>query len=369
MPPEVGILLRSKRTTILQRWQLRVADMTQALNVSRIELVDHMPSFVDGMIALFERQPIGVAANEAPAHENAPLHGAQRLSIGFDVDEVVREYGILADVLLEVVGESGTTLPTEEQRRLIAVVNAGAAEAVREYVRRRDEELVREQARHRAFIAHELRTPLTTALAASSLLGQQHPPLSQGRPMQLLGRSLGQVRDLIDQVLIAGRLDAGVAPNRDDLELVAMVRDLAELFVPEADGRDVRVELDLPDALHISADRRLLHSAIANLLRNAIKYTRESSTVRVSLRAGDDVVTCAVADGCGGITDGNWTQIFEPFARGDDAATRQRDGLGLGLAIAKQAAEAHGGSLAVRNVDSTGCSFELRIPRVAPSAD
>src|SRR5262249_34998604 len=104
------------------------------------------------------------------------------------------------------------------------------------------------------------------------------------------------------------------------------------------------------------------------LLRNAIKYTRESSTVRVSLRQSDDVVTLAVADGCGGITDSNWAEIFEPFARGDDAAARQRDGLGLGLAIAKQAAEAHGGSLAVRNVDATGCVFELRVPRDAPAA-
>lgn len=370
MAPEVGSLLRSKRSTILQRWQLRVADMTQALQISRIELLDHMPSFVDGVIALFEMQPTGVAANEAPAQENAPLHGAQRLSVGFDVDEVIREYGILADVLLEIVGESGGTLPVEEQRRLIAVVNAGAAEAVREYVRRRDDELGREQARHRAFIAHELRTPLTTALAAASLLGQLNPPLNEGRPMQLLGRSLGQVRDLIDQVLIAGRLDAGVEPDRADVELAAMVRDIADLLSPEAEGRRVRLDLDLPEALHVSADRRLLHSAIANLLRNAIKYTREGSIVSVSLHGSgsDDVVTFAVADGCGGITASNWAQIFEPFARGDDAAARQRDGLGLGLAIAKQAAEAHGGTLSVRNIDATGCVFELHIPRTAPSA-
>ena len=59
---------------------------------------------------LFERQPVGAEASEAPAQQTAPLHGAQRLHVGFDVDEVVREHGILADVLLEVLSESGATL-------------------------------------------------------------------------------------------------------------------------------------------------------------------------------------------------------------------------------------------------------------------
>jgi signal transduction histidine kinase len=287
------------------------------------------------------------------------------LNVGFDVDEVIREYGILADVLIEVVSEAGITLATADQRRLISVVNAGAAEAVREYVRRRDEELQREQARHRAFVAHELRTPLSTALAASSLLTRLHPALDEGRPMQLLGRSLGQVRDLIDQVLIAGRLDAGVEPERTDVDLAAMVREIEDTIRPEAESRQVTVVLDLPLSLHAQADARLLHSAMANLLRNAVKYTATGSTVRVTLRNVDADASLEIADGCGGITDGNWATIFEPYARGDAAAARQREGLGLGLAIAKQAAEAHGGTLAVRNVAATGCVFELRIPRAA----
>lgn len=367
MSREVGSFLRSKRTVILQRWQVRVGELTQALQISRIELLDHMPSFVDGVIVLFERQPQSQEANEAPAHENAPLHGAQRLNVGFDVDEVIREYGILADILLEVASEAGLTFAIEDQRRLIAVVNAGAAEAVREYVRRRDEELQREQKRHRAFVAHELRTPLSTALAASSLLGQLHPTLGDGRPMQLLGRSLGQVRDLIDQVLVAGRLEAGVEPDRTEVDLTAIVRDVEDTLRPEAESRQVQLVLDLPASAHAEADARLLHSAIANLMRNAVKYTQTGSTVRVTLRVVDAMMTLEVADGCGGIVDGNWATIFEPYQRGDDAAARQREGLGLGLAIAKQSAEAHGGTLSVRNVAPDGCVFELRLPRVAPS--
>jgi signal transduction histidine kinase len=367
MSEELGRFLRGKRATILQRWQLQVAELTQTLKISRIELLDHMPSFVDGVIELFDRPSAGVADDEAPAQAHAPLHGAQRLHVGFDVDEVIREYGILADVLLEVASDSSLTLTTEDHRRLLTVVNAGAAEAVREYVRRRDEELAQEQARHRAFIAHELRTPLSTALAASQLLAQLHPDLGAGRPLQLLGRSLGRARELIDQMLIAGRLAAGVAPDYSDVDVAAVMRDLEDSLRLEAESRQVTLTLDVPATATIRADARFLHSALANVMRNAVKYTHTGTTVRATLRDEGDVVVVEVADDCGGIVDGNWATIFEPYARGEEAAQRQREGLGLGLAIAKEAAEAHGGTLAVRNVASEGCVFELRLPRRPPS--
>ncbi len=366
MPRELASLLRHERATILERWQRRVAELADALHVSRIELLDHMPMFVDGLITVLDGRPATAEEAEAPAQESGAMHGAQRLSVGFDVDEVVREYGILADVFLEIVTTTGATLATADVRALFAAVNAGAAEAVREYTRRRDEELAREQARHRAFVAHELRTPLATALAASSLLTLTNPTLGEGRPMQLLGRSLDQVRELIDQVLIAGRLDAGIEPDRSDLDLVALVRELEDQLRPEAESRQVTITLDAPATLSVSADRRMLHSAVANLLRNAVKYTQPSTTVHVSVRTDKHDAVLEVRDGCGGIVASNWATIFEPYARGDDAKSRQREGLGLGLAIAKQSAEAHGGTLAVRNLDGDGCVFELRLPRVAP---
>jgi signal transduction histidine kinase len=362
MSRELGMLLRKSRTTVLQRWQARVAEMTQAMQISRIELLDHIPTFLEDLISLFEGPPPSAETIEIPAQASAPMHGAQRLNVGFDVDEVIREYGILADVLLEVIDQSGVDVPVADQRRLVSAVNAGAAEAVREYVRRRDEELLREQAQHRAFIAHELRTPLATALAALTLLTQQRPDLGEGRPTQLLDRSLRRIRDLIDQVLIAGSLGAGVEPTRTDLDLAALVREVEEMVRPEAESRDITLVLDLPATLYVKADARFMQSAVANLLRNAVKYTRAASTVRVALRESDDAVTLEIQDGCGGITDANWASIFEPYARGESVAKRQRDGLGLGLAIAKQATEAHGGTLSVRNANS-GCVFELRLPR------
>jgi signal transduction histidine kinase len=367
MSRELASLLRRERAVVLERWQQRVAQFGDGL-ISRIELLDHMPLFVDGLIALLEQPPLVADDPEAAAHEAAPLHGAQRLAVGFDVDEVVREYGILGDVLLELLPTADTSVGSEDVRRLFAAVNAGAAEAVREYIRRRDEELQREQSRHRAFIAHELRTPISTALAASNLLSLTHPSLVGGRPMALLGRSLEQVRDLIDHVLLAGRLDAGVEPDRVELDLAAVVREIEELVRPEAESRQVTLSVDVPPTLPLQADRRLVQSAVANMVRNAVKYTRRATTVRLALRSEADDAVFEVTDECGGIAASNWASIFEPYARGDDATSRERDGLGLGLAIAKQSAEAHGGSLSVRNLDGEGCVFELRLPLAAPPA-
>lgn len=368
MSPLLGSVIRQNRTQILQRWQVRVAGLTQELEISRIELLDHMPDFVDGLIVMLDTTSATTATIEAPAQTTAPLHGAQRLRVGFDVDEVIREYGILADVMLATLAEADATIGIDDHRRLLTAVNTGAAEAVREYVRRRDEELHREQARHRAFVAHELRTPLATAVAAATLLAQRHPEVQTGRPLALLDRSLAKVRELIDQVLIAGRLEAGVEPQRTTVDVAAMLAELTDTLAPEAENRRVDLAVSAPASLTAEVDARLISSAMANLLRNAIKYTRADTTVRIVLTERDGMVVLEVTDQCGGIAATNWATLFEPYARGDDVVTRQRDGLGLGLAIAKEAAEAHGGSLAVRNVAPDGCVFELRVPRSAPPA-
>src|SRR6185369_9696060 len=246
MPLEVAGALRQQRRLILQRWQHRVAALTASMNISRIELLDHMPDFVDGLIAgLSERDPDGTSGDQA-ARRYAPAHGEQRLHVGFDVDEVVREYGILTDVIIEVLVEALPNLDVRQLGRLLVAVNAGAAEAVSAYARHRDAELAREQGRHRAFIAHELRTPLMNAIVAATLLERRDPAIGAAAPTPILRRSLEQLRQLIDQVLIVGRLGSGIEPERAEVDVVALVREIAETVEPEAETRDVEMTVDVP---------------------------------------------------------------------------------------------------------------------------
>ena len=105
----------------------------------------------------------------------------------------------------------------------------------------------------------------------------------------------------------------------------------------------------------IQGDARLLHSTLSNLIHNAVKYTREGGRVTVRGRSVDDRVVIEVEDECGGLPEGKIEELFNPFVQ----AGADRTGFGLGLAIAKQAAEAHAGAIRVHSLPGKGCVFTL----------
>jgi signal transduction histidine kinase len=114
----------------------------------------------------------------------------------------------------------------------------------------------------------------------------------------------------------------------------------------------------MDEGLQVEGDERLLRSAIGNLVRNAIKFSEPGGTITVRGRAAGGTVTVEVEDACGGLPVESTSELFEPFVqRGAD-----RTGLGLGLAIVRQAIEAHHGTVEVRNLPGRGCVFTARLP-------
>src|SRR5262245_19933831 len=194
---------------VIERWQRRVQERLGPDHLDRAELVNEMPKFVVELIASLRPD---TASALPDGSDTAPAHGRQRYLKGFDVDQVIREYGILGEVILEAVAEMNGTITAREARTMLTSLHTGAAEAVVEYVRRRDEESRHQNARHLSFVAHELRSPLGAAWTALEIVRrtlEQAPP----RAVELLHRSLGGLRELIDHVLVAGRLEAGGAPK------------------------------------------------------------------------------------------------------------------------------------------------------------
>ena len=106
----------------------------------------------------------GAAADARAA--NAEEHGAQRLRLRFDVAEVVREYGLLHECILEIARDAGFTIGLHEQQVISRWLNSGIADALAQYVKQRDQERDRQTSEHLGFIAHELRNPLSAARAA-----------------------------------------------------------------------------------------------------------------------------------------------------------------------------------------------------------
>jgi signal transduction histidine kinase len=351
-------LLAARRAEILERWTQRISREHTDKDLSRGELWDHLPLFFDEVLAALESAE--ASGDEAAPSEGVTAstdHGTQRLRVGFDLVQVIREYEILTDCILDEIEAVGGSVSTRHFRRVQRLLNAGRADAVSAYVERRDLEIVRDHAQHVAFIAHELRTPLMNAFLATAALRKKARPEDEWA-LTLLTRNLASLRELIDEVLMADRLAGTVQLKREPLDLRAIIDQVVADSRVAAEQSQIEVTVNAPDVLPYSGDRRLLRSAIGNIVGNAIKFTHEGQTIAVRAEQRADGIVVEVEDRCGGLPDGNAAELFEPFVqRGED-----RTGFGLGLPIVKQAIEAHGGRALVRNLPGTGCVFILRLP-------
>lgn len=351
-------LLAERRAEILDRWTRRIGREHEDKELSRGELWDHLPIFFDEVLAVLRTEEGSNAEADAVNGTAASAaHGTQRLRVGFDLVEVLREYEILTECILDEVEVVGGSISTRAFRRVQSLINAGRARAISAYVDRRDSEMRRAHSQHVAFIAHELRSPLVTAFLALTALRKNEREQDQWA-LGILNRNLNALRDLIDQVLTADRLSGQIQLKRESFDLRALLEQIVAEARLAAQQRHVEMALQAPEALVFSGDERLLRSAIGNVLGNAVKFTHEGSAITVRAGRHEDGITIEVEDGCGGLPQGNATQLFEPFVqRGED-----RTGFGLGLAIVKQALEAHGGQVSVRNLAGKGCVFVLELP-------
>lgn len=339
-------LLKDRREALMHRWVGKVRALLRSERpLDDDEVRDSLNFFIDELIVAIER---GDRLAET-GRGIAEAHGAQRHLLGRDVADVVREYGLFFECVAE---ECPVPLPPEEYAILASALNAGAALAVREYAILRDMELRRQASEHFAFLAHEIRNPLQTARLALELFGAAPVP----RPVDVLRRSLAQMSETLDRALVDARmrgLDSGATLHRERLELRAVLEAAIGESQPDAEARKIDVTLLAPPRTFVDADARVLRSALTNLIRNAIKFTRSGGAVTV--RGGPAAIE--IEDECGGLDEDDEKAIFDTFRQsGGD-----RSGFGLGLAIARQAVTAHGWSLTVRNLPGKGCIFAISI--------
>ncbi|MGW7413099.1 sensor histidine kinase [Streptomyces sp. NPDC054863] len=208
--------------------------------------------------------------------------------------------------------------------------------------------------RQRRFVAdasHELRSPIAS-LRTQLEVAAAHPEL-----LDLEGAVEDTVRlqDLAADLLLLARLDAGEKPGAARLDLSALVRkELAQ----RAEGERHPVSAALADGLEVAGSRGQLARVLGNLLDNAQRHAE--SSVAVTLRRGEGGrVVLEVADDGAGVPEAERERIFERFVRLDDARSRDDGGAGLGLAIARDVAHRHGGTLTVRQAQGGGAVFTL----------
>jgi signal transduction histidine kinase len=351
-----------EKVAILACWHERVRQGIDPETAPAWEIIDTLPPFLDEMIQTLRDLGTGDDASSRRGRDIALTHGTERFHNGFSLGAVIREYGALRECLLDFIWDSGLTPTTAELRSVLLTLNTGIANAAEQFTRERDQLIERQSEQHFGFIAHELRNPLASALLSVQML--QRRAGAEGDPtLQRLMRNLSTLRHRIDNSLMSVRvreLGRTQTVEADDVVL----RQVAETVRDELadDARERQVAIELEGNARTRADPRLIHSAIANLVGNAVKYTRAGSVIRVRLREMPERVTVEVDDECGGLPEGKAEELFVPFVqRGDN-----RTGFGLGLAITKDAIEAHQGTVQVVNRPGTGCTFMVTLPVTAP---
>lgn len=357
----LALLLSTQRKELSARFEASVRARLPTDGVDRCELLDTLPTFLDELIGDLER----VRWSAGPMHTGpvspvAIAHGVLRFRHGFRVDEVVREYGLLHEAILELADMCGYTVNSYEQRALARAISRATAAAVSEYARRRDLELQREAAEHFSFVAHELRNPLTSARAAYERLARDGS-IPRTRAAEVIGRGLTRVGELIDHALAAARLGGRTPLRIERVVLQEVIADAISESATDAESRGIKLITEIQSGVELEADRRLLRSVVTNLLRNGIKFTHDGERVIVRGSAHEGSVVLEIEDSCGGIPA---ERVDGIFAAGVQAGA-DRSGFGLGLAIARQAVEAHGGSIAVRNEPGRCCAFVVELPQTA----
>ncbi len=211
--------------------------------------------------------------------------------------------------------------------------------------------------------AHELRTPLSNIRGYVEAVrdGVLEP---DPETLDTIHQQVLYLNDLIDDLRLLAETEAGdFGLNRESGSLVEVVRTSVEGVRARAEAKGVALEIDLPpESPSLESDPTRISQVIGNLLDNAIRHTPAGGTVRVSANVGRAVATVSVTDTGEGVPADAIPHIFERFYRVDPSRSRSTGGAGLGLTIAKQLVEAHGGTIRVQSAVGEGTSISFDLP-------
>jgi len=225
-------------------------------------------------------------------------------------------------------------------------------------------ELVEGQRRLIRDISHEMRSPLARQHVALELARGQVPAGDVRLQLDRIERESERLEEMIAQSIQLSRMETTKQARTEAVALDVLVADIAADAAFEAQARNCALEYESSGSMTVQAEADLLASAIENVVRNAVNYTRADSTIRIRLERFEREARLRVVDAGAGVPDGDLVHIFEPYYRTDDARARKSGGSGLGLAIAKRAVERQGGHIRASNVAGGGLEVQIVLPLV-----
>jgi two-component system, OmpR family, phosphate regulon sensor histidine kinase PhoR len=365
-----------------------LADLAKALNKmaqqlnSRIDTITKergqiqaiLSSMIEGVLAVDSTGHI-VSVNKAAAE----LLGidADR-SKGLSIEEVVRNPQLqqyIEDILKAGESTESNLYILNDRGRFLQMYGSGLADSrggsgggvlvLHDITRTRHLEEVRRD--FVANVSHELKTPVTAikGFVETLLEGAVNEPGQPQLFLEIIARHADRLNAIIEDLLSLSRLEEDGEKKKLSFEITGIRPSLAsaiELSKVKADQKHITVELICDERITAKINAALIEQAVLNLVDNAIKYSRENSTIKVDVLETENEVLIRVSDqGCG-IAQEHLDRIFERFYVVDKGRSRKLGGTGLGLSIVKHIAQVHDGCVSVESRLDSGSTFAIHLP-------
>ena len=359
-------LLVKERDILIERWARRVLDDPAVPSANRLSapaLEDHIPALIGRLLARLARHPPDnwgerVGREVGGSDDLGVAHARSRFMSHFTVAEALREFSHFRAAVLELCEERAVALGLEEALLLHTTIDemmtTSANELERTSLRAREQVM--------AVVAHDLRNPLNIVVGHAARL-RAGVPVDGASVGVALERSAKQMTRLTEDLLVTSRLEAGhLALHRLRVDARTVVESVVAQLGQAATRKHIALSSAVPDrevAATVDLDR--IEQALGNLVANAVKFTPKGGKVRVELEASETHATYRVIDTGPGTRPENRENIFRPFWQGPNAA---RQGVGLGLSIARGIVEAHGGEISVESSPGHGATFWFTLPLV-----
>jgi two-component system phosphate regulon sensor histidine kinase PhoR len=359
----LGELIESHHTELMSDWHREVGLLAGAEQLDAPTITDHIPQLLTEL-----SENLRSNGTEANLIVSPAEHGVQRWRVGFDITEVVAEYGILRTCIYRLADKYNLPLATKVACIVNTVFDNAIAQAIKAYATHMTVELQKRREEHLSFVIHDLRTPLQAISLATTTLERSQPDESKSKlftsSISILRRNIGRLDVLIKRVLQEqGNLQLDDSPRveRREFDLWTLVESTIQDLYPIASDAHTTLVNTVPSDLTIFADARLLGQVFQNLISNAIKFT-PNGKITVGASTANGVVQCWIQDTGAGIDAERLNKIFDKLETDQQPDKR---GVGLGLAIVKQIAELHGGAVTVESRVGDGSTFTLTLPQPA----
>jgi signal transduction histidine kinase len=365
--PAVAAALRASREEIVEAWQVKISSsLPDADSLTLAQLRNSIPDLLDQIADALESSRPGETRQLLRV---SPEHGKFRFHQKVNLNELLMEYHFLRSTIFDhLSARLGRALELVEILEVNSAIDVAMRHAAVAFAENQAMELraeVTSTSKYLSFLSHDIRGGLNGVVLMIEVLRRefaQRPEFSESfDDLDAMRRSILDTVSTMDRLLNAERLRRGKMPVRlSAVNLKTLLDDLAKSLHYQAEDRGISLLIEAPHDCPLVSDRDLISMILQNLALNAIKYSPTGTKVTLSAKtSGGNVGQICVRDQGPGIEPEKLNSIFAPFTRGE---THGQSGSGLGLFIARQAADLLGANLRAESTPGQGTAFYLDLP-------